>query len=50
MPEKSIVSNSLEIPNVFHNVLVIDIKYVRCLTAEESSSECSVMCFKGSKM
>jgi hypothetical protein len=29
---------------------LINLEHVRCLTAEENSVECVVMCFRGSKM
>jgi hypothetical protein len=38
------------VKHMFNNVLIMDLVHVRCLTAEESSAECAVMCRKGSKM
>jgi hypothetical protein len=49
MPQKSIFLLKI-VKHVFDNVLIIDLEHVRCLTAEESSAECAVMCCKGTKM
>jgi hypothetical protein len=44
MPQKSIFINFFRNVNrVFYNVLIMALEHVRCLTAEQSSTEYTVM-------
>jgi hypothetical protein len=38
------------VKNLFYNVLIMDLKQIRCLSTEKSCAEYAVMCRKGSKM
>lgn len=49
MPHNIFIWFFRNVKHEFNNVLIMDLEHVRCLTAEDSRTECAVMSVKVAK-